>query len=100
MSSRPNQGKGQRVSPWLPSDSSVTRKWYKALINKVETKHKHKLEKLMKLHPAAEDEETALKGHPNICCPEIDPDELDLHPPVAALMNLILKDPGKQLGYI
>ena len=54
----------------------------------------------MKLHPAAEDEETALKGHPNICSPEIDPDELDLHPPVAVLMNLILKDPGKQLGYI
>ena len=95
MSSKRGQGKGQRISRWLPADRSVTNKWFQGLIKKVETKQKDTLEKLMKLHPPAESEETALKGHPNICPPEIDP--VELHPLVAALMNLILKDPGKQL---
>ena len=95
MSSKRGQGKGQRISRWLPADKSVTNKWFQGLIKKIETKQKDKLEKLMKLHPPAESEETALKGHPNICPPQIDP--VELHPPVAALMNLILKDPGKQL---
>ena len=96
MSTKSGQRKGQRISRWLPADRSVTNKWFQELIKKVETEEKDKLEKLMKLHPPAESEETALKGDPNICPPEIDLDSM-FHPPVAALKNLILNDPGKQL---
>ena len=48
----------------------------------------------------AEDEGTALNVHPQIFSPEINLAELDLHLPVAALKNLILEDPGKQLYHI
>ena len=95
MSSKRGQRKGQRISRWLPSDRSVTNKWFQGLINDLETKYKDKLDKLLKLHPEALDEDTALKGYPHISPPEIDP--VDLHRAVAALMNLILQDPGNYL---
>ena len=87
MSSKRGQSKGQHISCWLPSDKTVTNKWLQELIDDVETKYK---QKMMKLHPEAGDE--VLKGRSQICALDINP--ADLHPPVAALMNLILKDPG------
>ena len=48
----------------------------------------------------AEYEGTALNVHPQVFSPEIDLAELELHPPVAALKNLILEDPSKQLYHI
>lgn len=95
MISTRSQGKGHRITRRLPSDRSVTNKWLQELLDDVETNYKYKLDKMMKLHPEAGDE--VLKGHPHICAPDIDPADLGLHPPVAALMNLILKDPGMEL---
>jgi hypothetical protein len=92
MSSK--QKKRQPIGQWLPSDRSVTDKWLAGLLKDLKTKHKAKYDLMMKLHPPAEDENTAMKGHPHTCCPDIDPSELGLHPPVEALMNAILTDPG------
>ena len=90
--------KRQPIGQWLPSDRSVTDKWLAGLLKELQTKKKGKLDLMMKLHPPANDEKSAMKGHPQVCCPDIDPAELGLHPPVEALMNAILTDPGKQLS--
>ena len=51
----------------------------------------------MDIDVSVEDKERFLKDYPDISSSEIDLTKLDLHPPVAALMNLILEDPGEQL---
>ena len=93
MTSKRGQGNGQHIARWLSSNDTVTNKWLQELIDDVETKYKCKLDKLMNLHSEAEDE--VLNGHSRVCTLDIDPVDFNLHPPVAALMNLILKDPGE-----
>ena len=71
--------------------------WLQGLMDNLEAKHKKRLEEFVEIDVSVEDEERFLKDYPDICSSEIDLTELDLHPPVAALMNLILEDPGEQL---
>ena len=66
-------------------------------MDNLEAKHKKRLEEFVEIDVSVEDEERFLKDYPDVCSSEIDLTELDLHPPVAALMNLILEDPGEQL---
>ena len=68
--------------------------WLQGSMDNLEAKHK---KEFVEIDVSVEDEERFLKDYPDICSSEIDLTELDLHPPVAALMNLILEDPGEQL---
>lgn len=95
MSSKP--GKHERTCKWIPSDRKVTEKWLAGLQKKLETKYKNKLKLMMELHPQAEDEEIALEGHPHVGHVAL-PEKLVLHPPVQALLDGIITDPGKQLS--
>ncbi len=74
-----------------------TDRWLAGLIKELETTCKDKLDLMMKVHPPAKDGKLAMNGQLQLCCPDIHSTELGLHPPVEALMNAIVTDPGERL---
>ena len=88
-------GSHQSNAEWHLLFRTDTDKWLAGLIKELETTYKDKLDLMMKVHPLAEDGKSDMNGHLHFCDPNIHPD-LRLHPPVEALMNAIITDPGKQ----
>lgn len=90
------RGKPQPVGQWLPSDKKVSDKWLAGLLKELETKYKDKVDLMLKMYPPASDEKAAFKGHPHIhgLYDHEMINKLALHPPVAALRDAIIIDPG------
>lgn len=89
--------KREYITQWLPSDRKVIDNWLKNLFEELKEKHQDKLDLMLKLYPEAKDEKTALKGHPVVDLDKKVWPKLVLHPPVAALLDAILTDPGIHL---
>ena len=81
------------VGHWLPSDQNVIDNWLGDLITEVKAKSNDKYQLLLALHPAAEDEETAMGEIKPAAVTNATDKDLNLHQPVEDLKNAILSDP-------
>ena len=80
-------------------DRKTVDKWLATLIEELKRNHKDKVDLLLNLYPPNFDENSAVYGHLHFC-PVLNTsntNELRLHPPVAALLNAILNDPGNNI---
>jgi hypothetical protein len=80
---------------WTYLFRAATNKSVDCLLRELDTTHKDKKDLMMKLYPPVNDGKLSMNGYQQVCCGDNESAELELHPPVKALMNAILTDPGK-----
>lgn len=69
------------------------------LIKELKTSHKDQVDLMLRVYPPSVDEKSAMNCH-FYRTEDLNVKELGLHPPVEALMNAILTDPGKGIQEI